>query len=44
MGRNFCKSLTSKQKQWIWFLALWFGGLSLTMLLSFVIRMVMGIG
>ena len=32
------KPLTEKQRQWIWFIMLWCGGLTATLLLSYAIR------
>ncbi|MFW6373656.1 MAG: DUF2474 domain-containing protein [Thermodesulfobacteriota bacterium] len=34
---------TKKQKQWLWFIWLWFGGLSAVLLLAALIRWMMGI-
>lgn len=35
--------ITKKQKQWLWFIGLWLGGLSVVLLLAVVIRWMMGI-
>jgi hypothetical protein len=32
-----------KARQWLWFAALWFGGLSVVLVLSYLIRLAMGI-
>ena len=37
------KRPTEKQKQWLWFVGLWCGGLSAVMLLAYLIRLMMGI-
>lgn len=34
------KPLTEKQRQWIWFILLWCGGLCTTVLLSYALRWV----
>lgn len=34
------KSITEKKKQWMWFAALWGGGLAATALLAYTIRWV----
>lgn len=34
---------TKKQKQWLWFIGLWLGGLSAVLLLAALIRWMMGI-
>jgi len=33
---------TEKQKQWLWFIGLWLGGLSAVLLLAALIRWMMG--
>ncbi len=35
--------ITEKQKQWLWFVGLWLGGLSAVLLLAVFIRLLMGI-
>jgi len=37
------KPLTKKQQQWLWFLALWCGGLAAAALLAYLVRLIMGI-
>jgi hypothetical protein len=37
------KNLSDKQRQWLWFIALWLGGLGSVLLMSQVIRMMMGL-
>ena len=32
------KPLTDRQRQWMWFAALWCGGLSATLILAYVAR------
>jgi hypothetical protein len=32
------KALTDKQRQWLWFAALWCGGLTATFFLSYLVR------
>ena len=32
------KMLTKKQRQWLWFVALWIGGLMAAFLLSYLVR------
>ena len=32
------RPLTEKQRQWIWFIMLWCGGLAATLLLSYAMR------
>lgn len=34
------KALTKKQRQWLWFILLWCGGLTATLLVSYTIRWV----
>jgi len=38
------RPFTKKQQQWMWFVLLWCGGLSATVLLACVVRLIMGIG
>jgi hypothetical protein len=35
------KPVTEKQKQWLWFIGLWFTGLGTTALLAYAVRWVM---
>jgi hypothetical protein len=35
---------TKKQKEWMWFFALWCGGLAAAALLAYLVRLIMGIG
>jgi len=37
------KAYTKKQKQWLWFITLWLGGLGSVMLLSTIIKLAMRI-
>lgn len=37
------KALTKKQREWLWFVLLWFGGLSGTALLALLVRMAVSI-
>jgi hypothetical protein len=37
------KALTEKQRQWLWFVALWCGGLIATLLLTYLARWVISI-
>lgn len=37
------KALTDKQRQWLWFAALWCGGLIAALLLSYLVRWVIAI-
>jgi hypothetical protein len=37
------KALTNRQRQWLWFVGLWLGGLSATLLLAAVIRLIVAI-
>jgi len=32
------KALTEKRRQWLWFVGLWLGGLSATMLAVYLVR------
>jgi hypothetical protein len=41
--RQRWKDLSDKQRQWLWFIALWLGGLGSVLLMSQVIRMMMGL-
>ncbi len=34
--------ITKKRKQWLWFVGLWFGGLSAVLALAGLIRLLMG--
>jgi hypothetical protein len=34
------KTFTKKQRQWIWFVLLWFGGLAAALVLSYAMRWV----
>ncbi|MEO0443590.1 MAG: hypothetical protein AAFZ92_07605 [Pseudomonadota bacterium] len=43
IDKVFSRYLSPKQKQWAWFVVLWFAGLSTVLLLGFVIRTAMGI-
>ena len=38
------RALTKKQQQWLWFVALWFGGLAAAALLAYFVRLLMKIG
>jgi len=35
---EFTRNLSEKQKQWLWFAGLWFGGLFCVLTLSFFIK------
>jgi hypothetical protein len=35
--------ITEKQKQWLWFIGLWLGGLLAVLLMAALIRLLMGI-
>lgn len=37
------KAFTKKQRQWLWFVLLWCGGIIGTLLLTYVIRLVIRI-
>ena len=37
------KLLTKKQQQWVWFIGLWCGGLTVVLLLAYLIRWMMRI-
>jgi uncharacterized membrane protein len=37
------KALTEKQRQWLWFAALWCGGLFTVFLLSYLVRWLISI-
>ena len=38
------RALTEKQRQWLWFVGLWCGGLFATLLLAQAVRWVVSIG
>jgi hypothetical protein len=37
------KALTNKQREWLWFVGLWLGGLSATLLLAGVMRLILAL-
>lgn len=37
------KAPTNRQRQWLWFVGLWLGGLSTTLLLAGVMRFIMAL-
>jgi hypothetical protein len=37
------KALTNKQREWLWFVGLWLGGLSATLLLAGVMRLIVAL-
>ena len=37
------KALTEIRRQWLWFAVLWFGGLSTTILLAYLVRWMVSI-
>ncbi len=37
------KPITRKQRQWLWFISLWCGGLGSVFVLAYLIRWVMGL-
>ena len=41
--RKFSQHLSKRQKQWLWFIALWFSGLGTVLLISYVIKLIMGV-
>lgn len=43
MSKLFKKSLSKKQKQWLWFIALWLGGFTTVYLIAYIIKLVMRI-
>ncbi len=36
-------ALTSRQKQWLWFILLWCAGLAVVLTLSYIIKWAMGV-
>ncbi len=40
---NWLEQRTEKQRQWLWFILLWCGGLGSVMFLGLIIRTAMGI-
>lgn len=43
MNNLLKKTLSKKQKQWIWFIALWLGGFTTVYLIAYIIKLVMKI-
>lgn len=43
MMKPLTKLLTKSQKQWLWFIGLWFGGLASVFSLSYLIKIIMGL-
>jgi hypothetical protein len=39
--KRFSNNISVKQRQWLWFIALWFGGLLAVASLSYAIRLLM---
>lgn len=38
------RPISQKQKQWLWFIALWCGGFATLLIISSVIKLIMNIG